>query len=31
MESFSGEVGARTSTLSQVQVTLEKADIQFLN
>ncbi|MGA3263629.1 MAG: helix-turn-helix transcriptional regulator [Terracidiphilus sp.] len=31
MESFSGEIGARTSTLSQVQATLEKAGIQFLN
>jgi predicted transcriptional regulator len=31
MESFSAEIGARTSTLSQVQSTLEKAGIQFLN
>jgi predicted transcriptional regulator len=31
MESFSGEIGARTSTLSQVQTTLEKSGIQFLN
>ena len=31
MESFAGEIGARTSTLSQVQATLEKAGIQFLN
>jgi predicted transcriptional regulator len=31
MESFSGEVGSRTSTLSQVLGALEKAGIQFLN
>jgi predicted transcriptional regulator len=31
MESFTGEIGSRTSTLSQVQATLEKAGIQFLN
>jgi predicted transcriptional regulator len=31
MESFDGEVGARTSTLSQVQKTLEKAGVEFLN
>jgi predicted transcriptional regulator len=31
MESFSGEVGSRTSTLSQVLAALEKAGIQFLN
>lgn len=31
MESFSGEIGARTSTLSQVQAALAKAGIQFLN
>jgi transcriptional regulator with XRE-family HTH domain len=31
MESFAGEIGARTSTLSQVQATLEKAGIEFLN
>ncbi len=31
MESFSGEIGSRTSTLSQVQAALEKAGIQFLN
>ena len=31
MESFSGQIGSRTSTLSQVQQTLEKAGIQFLN
>src|SRR5215472_11981206 len=31
MESFSGEIGSRTSTLSQVQATLEKAGIEFLN
>lgn len=31
MESFDGEVGARTSTLSRVQVTLERAGIEFLN
>jgi hypothetical protein len=28
---FSGEIGSRTSTLSQVQQALEKAGIQFLN
>jgi predicted transcriptional regulator len=31
MESFAGEIGSRTSTLSQVQAALEKAGIQFLN
>jgi predicted transcriptional regulator len=31
MESFSGQIGSRTSTLSDVQAALEKAGIQFLN
>jgi hypothetical protein len=31
MESFRGEIGARTSTLSQVQKALEKAGVEFLN
>jgi predicted transcriptional regulator len=31
MESFQGEVGARTSTLSLVEKALEKAGIEFLN
>lgn len=31
MESFEGEVGARTATLSLVQKALEKAGIEFLN
>jgi transcriptional regulator with XRE-family HTH domain len=31
MESFDAEIRSRTSTLSQVQATLEKAGIQFLN
>ncbi len=31
MESFDGEVGARTSTLSLVQKALEKARVEFLN
>jgi hypothetical protein len=31
MESFAGEIGSRTSTLSQVQTTVEKAGIEFLN
>jgi predicted transcriptional regulator len=31
MESFDGEIGARTSTLSLVQKTLERAGIEFLN
>jgi hypothetical protein len=31
MESFEEEIGARTSTLSQVQATLEKAGVEFLN
>lgn len=31
MESFDGEIGARTSTLMLVQRALEKAGIEFLN
>jgi predicted transcriptional regulator len=31
MESFSGEIRSRTSTLSLVQAALEKAGIQFLD
>jgi hypothetical protein len=31
MESFDEEVGARTSTLSQVQKALEEAGVDFLN
>ena len=31
MESFDEEVGARTSTLSQVQKALEQAGVEFLN
>jgi hypothetical protein len=31
MESFSGEIGSRTATLSQVIRALEKAGIEFLN
>ena len=31
MESFTEQIGSRTSTLSQVQQELEKAGIQFLN
>ena len=31
MESFEGEVGARTGTLSMVQAALERAGIEFLN
>jgi predicted transcriptional regulator len=31
MESFNGEVGARTSTLSLVIRALEKAGVEFLN
>jgi hypothetical protein len=31
MEAFDGEIGARTSTLSQVQKALEKAGVEFLN
>ncbi len=31
MESFNGEIGSRTSSLSQVLATLEKAGIEFLN
>jgi len=30
MESFEGEIGSRTSTLSQVQAVLERAGIEFL-
>jgi predicted transcriptional regulator len=30
MESFDGEVGARTSTLSKVIAALEKAGVEFL-
>lgn len=30
MESFSGEIGSRTTTLSQVQAALEKAGLRFL-
>jgi transcriptional regulator with XRE-family HTH domain len=31
MESFEGPIGSRTSTLLQVQQTLERSGIQFLN
>jgi predicted transcriptional regulator len=31
MESFEGEIGARTGTLSLVKRALEKAGIEFLN
>lgn len=31
MESFPGEIGARTTTLSLVQKAIEKAGIEFLN
>jgi transcriptional regulator with XRE-family HTH domain len=31
MESFDGEIGARTTTLSLVKKALEKAGIEFLN
>jgi predicted transcriptional regulator len=31
MESFPGEIGSRTSTLSQVISTLESSGIEFLN
>jgi predicted transcriptional regulator len=31
MESFDGEVGARTSTLSLVLKALERAGVEFLN
>ena len=31
MESFDGEIGSRTSTLSQVQAAVEKAGIEFLD
>ena len=31
MESFDGEIGARTSTLSLVQRALENAGVDFLN
>jgi len=30
MESFAGEVGSRTETLSKVQAALERAGIEFL-
>lgn len=30
MESFEGEVGSRTSTLSKVQAVLERAGVEFL-
>ena len=30
MESFEGEIGSRTSTLSLVQKALEKAGVEFL-
>ena len=30
MESFAGEVGSRTETLSKVQTALERAGIEFL-
>jgi predicted transcriptional regulator len=30
MESFQGEIGARTSTLSKVQAILERAGVEFL-
>jgi transcriptional regulator with XRE-family HTH domain len=30
MESFEGEVGSRTGTLSQVQAVLERAGIEFI-
>lgn len=30
MESFDGEVGSRTSTLSKVQAVLERAGVEFL-
>jgi predicted transcriptional regulator len=31
MESFDGEIGARTSTLSLAKRALEKAGVEFLN
>jgi len=31
MESFEGEIGARTGTLAKVQRTLEKAGVEFLD
>jgi predicted transcriptional regulator len=31
MEAFEGEIGSRTSTLSRIQATLERAGIEFLN
>ncbi len=31
MESFDGEIGARTGTLSLIKRSLEKAGIEFLN
>jgi transcriptional regulator with XRE-family HTH domain len=31
MESFDGEIGSRTTTLSQVQASLEKAGVHFLH
>ena len=31
MESFDGEIGSRTSTLSLVKKALEKAGVEFLN
>ena len=31
MESFAGEVGSRTETLSKVQAALERAGIEFLD
>jgi transcriptional regulator with XRE-family HTH domain len=31
MESFDGEIGARTGTLSLVQKAMERAGIEFLN
>jgi transcriptional regulator with XRE-family HTH domain len=30
MESFSGEIGSRTTTLSQVQAAMEKSGLRFL-
>jgi transcriptional regulator with XRE-family HTH domain len=31
MESFEGEIGSRTSTLSLIKKSLEKAGVEFLN
>jgi len=31
MESFEGEIGARTGTLSLIKKSLEKAGVEFLN